>query len=43
MLFRKVAENGLYMIGLEPVGTNLEDVFITLVNNSSDIEAKEEK
>ena len=44
MLFNKIAENGLYMIGLEPVSANLEDVFITLVNNHSEKEnAKEEK
>ena len=41
-LFRKVSESGLYMIGLEPVGANLEDVFITLVNSDTDTEAKEE-
>lgn len=34
-LFRKIAENGLFMTGLEPCGANLEDVFITLVNNDS--------
>ena len=43
MLFKKIAENGLYMIGLEPVGANLEDVFITLVNNTDNIEEEEEK
>lgn len=32
MLFRRVAESGQYMTGLEPVGANLEDVFITLTN-----------
>ena len=42
MLFRRVSESGLYMIGLEPVGANLEDVFITLVNNNSDAEEKGE-
>lgn len=35
MLFRKIAENGLFMTGLEPCGTSLEDVFITLVNNDA--------
>lgn len=33
MLFRAVADNGLCMIGLEPAYANLEDVFISLVNN----------
>lgn len=33
MLFRRIAESGLYMVGLEPAGANLEDVFISLVNN----------
>ena len=41
MLFNKIAENGLYMIGLEPVGANLEDVFISLVNNHSENEQEE--
>ncbi len=36
MLFRTVAENGLFMTGLEPCGANLEDVFITLVNNHTE-------
>ena len=31
------------MIGLEPVGANLEDVFITLVNNTDNIEEEEEE
>lgn len=35
VLFRKIAESGLFMTGLEPCGANLEDVFITLVNNDS--------
>lgn len=42
MLFRRIADNGLFLMGLEPVGANLEDVFITLVNNDSNKEAKEE-
>lgn len=33
MLFKAVSEKGLFLIGLEPVGANLEDVFITLINN----------
>ncbi len=33
-LFRRVADSGHVMIGLEPVGANLEDVFIALVNNN---------
>lgn len=36
MLFRTVAESGLFLTGLEPAGANLEDVFITLVNNHSE-------
>ncbi len=34
MVFRKIAESGNFMIGLEPCGANLEDVFITLTGNS---------
>ena len=30
MLFRRVAESGQFLIGMEPVGANLEDVFIAL-------------
>ena len=32
MLFSRVAEKGLFLIGLEPVGASLEDVFIMLVD-----------
>lgn len=34
-LFKTIADNRLYMTGLEPVGTSLEDVFITLVNSDT--------
>ena len=34
MLFRTVAESGQFIIGLEPVGANLEDVFISLTGNA---------
>lgn len=36
MLFRKVADKGLYMVGLEPEGANLEDVFISLVGSEGE-------
>lgn len=36
MLFTKVASNGRFLVGLEPVGANLEDVFITLTGAPSD-------
>ena len=36
MLFRKIAESGSFLIGLEPVGTNLEDVFIALTGAPGD-------
>ncbi len=36
VLFRRIAESGLFMTGLEPVGANLEDVFISLVNNDTE-------
>ncbi len=35
-LFRRIADSGLFMTGLEPVGANLEDVFISLVNNDTE-------
>ncbi len=40
-LFKAVAENGLYMIGLEPVGANLEDVFISVLDKTGDKTGKE--
>ena len=36
MLFTKVAASGNFLVGLEPVGANLEDVFITLTGAASD-------
>lgn len=42
MLFRRAADSGLYIIGLEPVGANLEDVFISLVSSDKDGASKEE-
>ena len=33
-LFKKIADNNLYMTGLEPCGDSLEDVFIALVNKN---------
>ena len=36
MLFTKVASNDRFLVGLEPVGANLEDVFITLTGAPSD-------
>lgn len=39
MLFSKVASSGNFLIGLEPVGANLEDVFITLTGAQTDAEA----
>jgi ABC-2 type transport system ATP-binding protein len=34
MLFTKISQKGLFMVGLEPEGANLEDVFISLVNKN---------
>ena len=34
MLFTKISQKGLFMVGLEPEGASLEDVFITLVNKN---------
>lgn len=42
MLFTKIAENGLFLVGLEPFGADLEDVFIALTGSKepSSIEGK---
>ena len=38
-LFKKIADSNLFMIGLEPAGDNLEDVFIALVSKNEKGEA----
>ncbi len=35
MLFTEIAENGLFLLGLEPFGAELEDVFIALTGPSA--------
>ena len=42
-LFFALAEKGWAMIGLEPVGMSIEDIFISIVDQSSERKNKYEK
>ncbi len=41
MLFTRIAENGLFLVGLEPFGADLEDVFIALTGSQPPLSTDE--